>query len=424
MSSRAEYLDAYPELGGEWPFASIDQAIEDIREGRMVVVVDSPDRENEGDLVMAAQHVTPEAINFMATHGRGIICLSLTPERIEELGLEQMARHNEAPLRTAFTVSIEARDGVSTGVSAADRAHTIQVAINPTAEPGDLVQPGHVFPLRARPFGVLERTGQTEASVDLARLAGLQPAGVICEIMNEDGSMARVPDLVGYCARHGLSMITVADLVAHRHRNEKLVERIASAAMPTRFGEFVAHGYRSMIDGQQHVALVMGDVDGAADVLVRVHSECLTGDVFHSLRCDCGEQLESAIAQIAAEGSGVLLYLSQEGRGIGLLNKLRAYELQEQGLDTVDANLALGLPVDSRDYGVGYQILADLGLTSLRVLTNNPKKILGLEGYGLVITEQLPIEAEPTPENEAYLRTKRERMGHTIRHQGLRLDES
>ena len=281
-----------------------------------------------------------------------------------------------------------------------------------------------MFPLRARPFGVLERTGQTEASVDLARLAGLQPAGVICEIMNEDGSMARVPDLVGYCARHGLSMITVADLVAYRRRTEKLVERIASAAMPTRFGEFVAHGYRSMIDGQQHVALVMGDVDGAADVLVRVHSECLTGDVFHSLRCDCGEQLESAIAQIAAEGRGVLLYLSQEGRGIGLLNKLRAYELQEQGLDTVDANLALGLPVDSRDYGVGYQILADLGLTSLRVLTNNPKKILGLEGYGLVITEQLPIEAEPTAENEAYLRTKRERMGHTIRHQGLRLDKT
>jgi 3,4-dihydroxy 2-butanone 4-phosphate synthase/GTP cyclohydrolase II len=424
MSSRAEYLEAYPELGGEWPFAPIEQAIGDIREGRMVVVVDSPDRENEGDLVMAAQHATPEAINFMATHGRGIICLSLTPERIEELGLEQMARHNEAPLRTAFTVSIEAREGVSTGVSAADRAHTVQVAINPAAKPTDLVQPGHVFPLRARPFGVLERTGQTEASVDLARLAGLQPAGVICEIMNDDGTMARVPDLVRYCARHGLTMITVADLVAYRRRTEKLVERIAVAAMPTRYGDFVAYGYRSMIDGQQHVALVMGDVDGQADVLVRVHSECLTGDVFHSLRCDCGEQLERAIAQIAAEGQGVLLYLSQEGRGIGLLNKLRAYELQEQGLDTVDANLALGLPVDSRDYGVGYQILADLGLTSLRVLTNNPKKILGLEGYGLVITEQLPIEAEPNPVNERYLRTKVERMGHTIRHQGLRLDET
>jgi 3,4-dihydroxy 2-butanone 4-phosphate synthase/GTP cyclohydrolase II len=298
------------------------------------------------------------------------------------------------------------------------------VAINPGAKPGDLVQPGHVFPLRARPFGVLERTGQTEASVDLARLAGLQPAGVICEIMNDDGTMARVPDLVGYCARHGLTMITVADLVAYRRRTEKLVERIASAAMPTRYGDFVAHGYRSMIDGQQHVALVMGDVAGAADVLVRVHSECLTGDVFHSLRCDCGEQLEQAICQIASEGRGVLLYLSQEGRGIGLLNKLRAYELQEQGLDTVDANLALGLPVDSRDYGVGYQILADLGLTSLRVLTNNPKKILGLEGYGLVITEQVPIEADPNPVNERYLRTKIERMGHTIRHQGLRLDET
>ena len=423
MTSHAEYLEAYPELQGV-PFAPVEEAIAEIRAGRMVVVVDSPDRENEGDLVMAAQHVTPEAINFMATHARGLICLSLTPERVEELGLEQMTPHNATPFGTAFTVAIEAREGVSTGISAADRAHTIQVAINPESAPGDLTQPGHVFPLRARPFGVLERTGQTEASVDLARLAGLQPAGVICEIMNEDGSMARVPDLVRYCGVHGLKMVTVSDLVAYRRRTERLVERIASAAMPTRYGEFVAHGYRSMIDNQQHVALVMGDVAGAADVLVRVHSECLTGDVFHSLRCDCGDQLERAIAQIAAEGRGVLLYLSQEGRGIGLLNKLRAYELQEQGLDTVDANLALGLPVDSRDYGVGYQILADLGLTSMRVLTNNPKKILGLEGYGLEITEQVPIEAEPNPVNEAYLRTKRERMGHTIRHQGLRLDDA
>jgi 3,4-dihydroxy 2-butanone 4-phosphate synthase/GTP cyclohydrolase II len=422
MTNHAEYLEAYPELEG-MPFATVEEAIAEIRAGRMVVVVDSPDRENEGDLVMAAQHVTPEAINFMATHARGLICLSLTPERVEELGLELMTPHNATPFGTAFTVAIEAREGVSTGISAADRAHTIQVAINPESAPGDLIQPGHVFPLRARPFGVLERTGQTEASVDLARLAGLQPAGVICEIMNEDGSMARLPDLARYCAVHDLKMVTVADLVAYRRRTERLVERIASAAMPTRYGEFVAHGYRSMIDGQQHVALVMGDVTGATDVLVRVHSECLTGDVFHSLRCDCGEQLERAIAQIASEGRGVLLYLSQEGRGIGLLNKLRAYELQEQGLDTVDANLALGLPVDSRDYAVGYQILADLGLTSMRVLTNNPKKILGLEGYGLEITQQVPIEAEPNPVNEGYLRTKRERMGHTIRHQGLRLDD-
>jgi 3,4-dihydroxy 2-butanone 4-phosphate synthase/GTP cyclohydrolase II len=416
------FHDQYPDLE-ESPFANIEEAIADIREGRMVVVVDSPDRENEGDLCMAAQHVTPDSINFMARHGRGLICLALTPERIDELGLEMMARHNQTPFGTAFTVAIEAREGVSTGISAADRAHTIQVAINPDSAPGDLVQPGHVFPLRARPHGVLERLGQTEASVDLARLAGLQPAGVICEVMNEDGTMARVPDLIPYCREHGLKMITVADIVAHRHRTEKLVERIASAWMPTEFGEFVAHGYRSIIDGQQHVALAMGDVDGGEEVLVRVHSECLTGDVFHSMRCDCGEQLQRALAQIAAEGRGVLLYLSQEGRGIGLLNKLRAYELQEQGMDTVDANLALGLPVDSRDYGIGYQILSDLGIRSMRVLTNNPRKIMGLEGYGLRITEQVPIEAAPNPVNERYLRTKSERMGHTIRHQGFRVDE-
>ncbi len=419
MNADTGFKEMYPDLEVS-PFATVQEAIDDIRAGKMVVVVDSPDRENEGDLVMAAQYVTPEAINFMATHARGLICLSLTPERIEELGLDMMTHHNMTPFETAFTVSIEAREGVSTGISAADRAHTIQVAINPDSSRGDLVQPGHVFPLKARPFGVLERTGQTEASVDLARLAGLQPAGVICEVMNLDGTMARVPDLVGYCQQHNLKMITVADIVAHRHRSEPLVERIAAASLPTAFGEFVAYGYRSMIDGQQHVAMVMGDVDGKKDVLVRVHSECLTGDVFHSLRCDCGEQLDRALSQIAAEGSGVLLYLSQEGRGIGLLNKLRAYELQEQGLDTVDANLALGLPVDSRDYGIGYQILADLGLTSLRVMTNNPKKLMGLEGYGLEITEQVPIVAEPNPVNERYLRTKAERMGHTITHQSLR----
>jgi 3,4-dihydroxy 2-butanone 4-phosphate synthase/GTP cyclohydrolase II len=362
-------------------------------------------------------------VNFMAKEARGLICLALEEGRCDELGLYPMTNHNEAPLRTAFTVSVEARNGVSTGISAADRAHTIKVAIDPDAKPGDLVQPGHVFPLRARGYGVLERMGQTEAAVDLARLAGLTPAGVICEIMNDDGTMARVPDLTTYCARHGLKMITVSDLVAYRRRTERLVERIAIADMPTKYGPFSAHGYRSVIDGQQHVALVCGEVDGAKDVLVRVHSECLTGDVFGSFRCDCGEQLDRAMSQIAQEGTGVLLYLAQEGRGIGLLNKLRAYELQEQGYDTVDANVHLGFPVDSRDYSVGYQILADLGLTSIRVLTNNPRKLEGLEGYGLTVTEQLPIEAEPNTFNAEYLRTKRERMGHILHHQGLRLEE-
>jgi 3,4-dihydroxy 2-butanone 4-phosphate synthase / GTP cyclohydrolase II len=415
------YKELYPDLKDS-PFATIDEAIADIRAGGMVVVVDSPDRENEGDLVMAAECVTPEAVNFMARYARGLICLSLTPERCDELGLPMMTQLNRTPYGTAFTVSIEARTGVSTGISAADRAHTIRVAVDPATRPEDLIQPGHVFPLRARPHGVLERTGQTEASVDLARMAGFSGAGVICEVMNDDGHMARVPDLVAYCEQHGLKMVTVADLVAYRHRREKLVERIASAQLPTRYGDFVSHGYRSMIDGQHHVALVMGDVDGASDVLVRVHSECVTGDVFHSLRCDCGDQLERALSQIADEGRGVLLYLAQEGRGIGLLNKLRAYELQEQGMDTVDANVALGLPVDSRDYGMGAQILADLGLSTIRVLTNNPKKIVGLEGYGLTVTEQLPIVAEPNRVNAEYLRTKVERMGHTITHQGRVLD--
>jgi 3,4-dihydroxy 2-butanone 4-phosphate synthase/GTP cyclohydrolase II len=422
MTMDAEFLQAYPDVD-ESAFATVEEAIAEIRAGRMVVVVDSPDRENEGDLTIAADHVSPEAINFMATHARGLICLALEESRCDELGLYPMTNHNEAPLRTAFTVSVEARSGVSTGISAADRSHTIKVAIDPDAKPGDLVQPGHVFPLRARGYGVLERMGQTEAAVDLARLAGLTPAGVICEIMNEDGTMARVPDLATYCARHGLKMITVSDLVAYRRRTERLVERIAIADMPTKYGPFAAHGYRSVIDGQQHVALVCGDVDGAKDVLVRVHSECLTGDVFGSFRCDCGEQLDRAMSQIAQEGTGVLLYLAQEGRGIGLLNKLRAYELQEQGYDTVDANVHLGFPVDSRDYSVGYQILADLGLTSIRVLTNNPRKLEGLEGYALTVTEQLPIEAEPNTFNAEYLRTKRERMGHILHHQGLRLDE-
>jgi 3,4-dihydroxy 2-butanone 4-phosphate synthase/GTP cyclohydrolase II len=405
------------------PFATIEEALEDIRQGKMVVVCDDEDRENEGDLTLAAQFATPEAINFMAKEGRGLICLSLTSERCDELGLDLMAAKNESPFETPFTVSIEAAEGVTTGISAHDRAHTIQVAIDPETRPRDLVQPGHVFPLKSRTGGVLERAGQTEAAVDLARLAGLNPSGVICEVMNDDGTMARVTDLVAYCERHDLKMITVADLIAYRRRHDKLVERVVSTKLPTGFGDFEAVGYRSLIDDKHHVALVKGDVAGESDVLVRVHSECLTGDVFHSLRCDCGEQLESALAMIEREGCGVLLYLAQEGRGIGLLNKLRAYKLQEEGLDTVEANLQLGLPADLRDYGIGAQILADLGLSTIRILTNNPKKIRGLEGYGLSVTAQIPIEHTPNPHNEAYLRAKRERLGHTLHHQGLALDE-
>jgi 3,4-dihydroxy 2-butanone 4-phosphate synthase/GTP cyclohydrolase II len=404
-------------------FATVEEAIEDIRQGKMVVVCDDEDRENEGDLTLAAQFATPEAINFMAKEGRGLICLALTPDRCDELGLDLMAAKNESPFETAFTVSIEAREGVTTGISAHDRAHTIQVAIDPGSRPRDVVQPGHVFPLKAKRGGVLERVGQTEAAVDLARLAGLNPSGVICEIMNDDGTMARVDDLVDYCARHGLKMITVADLVAYRRRHDKLVERVVSTGLPTAFGDFEVVGYRSLVDDKHHVAMVKGDVVDADDVLVRVHSECLTGDVFHSLRCDCGEQLESALAMIEEAGRGVLLYLSQEGRGIGLLNKLRAYKLQEEGFDTVDANLKLGLPADLRDYGIGAQILTDLGLSSIRILTNNPKKIIGLEGYGLSVAGQVPIQPTPNPHNEAYLRAKRDRMGHTLHHQGLPLDE-
>jgi 3,4-dihydroxy 2-butanone 4-phosphate synthase/GTP cyclohydrolase II len=405
------------------PFATVDEALDEIRAGRMVVVCDDEDRENEGDLTLAAQFATPEAINFMAKEGRGLICLALSPERCDELGLDLMAAKNESPYETAFTVTIEARDGVTTGISAADRAHTVQVAIDPESAPRDLVQPGHIFPLKAKPGGVLERTGQTEAAVDLARLAGLNPSGVICEIMNDDGTMARVPDLEGYCERHGLKMITVADLIAYRRKHDRLVERVVDTRLPTGFGEFSAVGYRSLVDNKHHVALVKGEVAGYEDVLVRVHSECLTGDVFHSLRCDCGEQLESALAMIEREGRGVLLYLAQEGRGIGLLNKLKAYNLQDRGLDTVDANLELGLPVDLRDYGIGAQILVDLGLSSIRILTNNPKKIRGLEGYGLSVSAQVPIEHAPNPHNEAYLRAKRDRLGHTLHHQGLALDE-
>jgi 3,4-dihydroxy 2-butanone 4-phosphate synthase / GTP cyclohydrolase II len=381
------------------PFSPVEEAIEDIREGRMVVVCDAEDRENEGDLTMAAQFVTPDAINFMATHGRGLICLALTGERCDELGLDLMAAKNESPFQTAFTVSIEAREGITTGISAHDRARTVQVAIDPGARARDLVQPGHIFPLKARDGGVLARTGQTEAAVDLARLAGLNPSGVICEVMNDDGTMARVPDLERYCAKHGLKMITVADLIAYRRRHDKLIERVVETQLPTRFGDFQVVGYRSLVDDKHHVAMVKGHIEGEEDVLVRVHSECLTGDVFHSLRCDCGEQLEDAMARIEEEGRGVLLYLAQEGRGIGLLNKLRAYKLQENGLDTVDAN------------------------SSIRLLTNNPRKIVGLEGYGLTVTDQVPIEHAPGEHNRGYLRAKKERLGHMLHHQGLALDE-
>ncbi|MEJ7876777.1 MAG: bifunctional 3,4-dihydroxy-2-butanone-4-phosphate synthase/GTP cyclohydrolase II [Solirubrobacterales bacterium] len=404
-------------------FSTVEEALEEIRRGNMIVVCDGEDRENEGDLVLAAQFATPDRINFMAKHARGLICLALTPERCDELGLRLMAAKNEAPLETAFTVSVEAAEGVTTGISAHDRARTVQVAIDPHSKPEDLVQPGHVFPLKAKPGGVLERTGHTEASIDFSRLAGLIPAGVICEIMNEDGTMARVPDLVPYCQEHGLKMVTVADLISYRRQTERLVERVVSTKLPTAFGEFTAVGYRALLDDKHHVAMVKGDVSGKEDVLVRVHSECLTGDVFHSLRCDCGDQLASALAMIEKEERGVLLYLSQEGRGIGLLNKLRAYKLQEEGLDTVDANLKLGLPADLRDYGIGAQILGDLGLTSIRILTNNPKKIIGLEGYGLSVSEQVPIEAEPNPHNQAYLEAKRDKMGHVLHHQGLPFDE-
>jgi 3,4-dihydroxy 2-butanone 4-phosphate synthase/GTP cyclohydrolase II len=404
------------------PFATVEEAIQDIREGKLVVVVDAADRENEGDLTIAAQFATPEAINFMATHGRGLICLCLTEERCDELDLKPMTYNNETPNETAFTIAIEAREGVTTGISAADRAHTIQVAIDPTKGPGDLVQPGHVFPLRASPGGVLQRAGQTEAAVDLARLAGLNPAGVVCEIMNEDGTMARVPDLVPYCERHGIRLVTVEDLIEYRRRTEKLVERRTTVRLPTSYGDFTAVAFHEVLTGKTHVALVRGDVDGAEDVLVRVHSECLTGDVFHSLRCDCGEQLELALQRIAAEERGVLLYMSQEGRGIGLLAKLKAYELQENGLDTVEANIELGFPPDAREYGIGSQILSDLGLSTIRILTNNPRKITGIEGFGLKVVEQVPIEVPPNLENRLYLETKRDKLGHRLHHQEQRFE--
>ncbi len=412
-----------PDTTPETAFATIEEAIEAIREGKFVVVVDAADRENEGDLTIAAQFATPEAINFMATHGRGLICLCLTGDRCDQLQLHPMTARNETPFGTAFTVSVEAREGIATGISVHDRARTIQVAIDPSKGPRDLVRPGHIFPLRARPGGVLQRAGQTEAAVDLARLAGLNPAGVVCEIANEDGSMARVPDLIEYCKRHDLLMVTVADLIEYRRRTEKLVERATTVRMPTAYGEFSAVAFKETFTGKHHVALVKGDVDGRENVLVRVHSECLTGDVFHSLRCDCGEQLEEALRRIGAEERGVLLYMAQEGRGIGLLSKLKAYELQENGMDTVEANLELGFPADAREYGIGSQILADLGLTTIRILTNNPRKISGIEGFGLTVVEQLPIEVEPNAENQRYLETKRSKLGHKLHHQEQRFEE-
>lgn len=397
------------------PFSTIEEAIEEIAAGRMLVVVDDEDRENEGDLVMAAEKVTPEAINFMITHGRGLVCLPLTPSRLSELQIPPMTQHNTSEQGTAFHVSIGAKGRITTGISPSDRCATILAAIDPATTPADLSMPGHVFPLQARPGGVLERAGHTEAAVDLARLAGLTPAGVICEIINPDGTMARRNELEKFASRHGLKMITVADLIRYRRRTERLVERIADVTLPTRFGEFRGIGYRSLTDERTHMALVKGDVSGSDGVLVRVHSECLTGDVFHSLRCDCGAQLEEAMRRIEREGLGVILYIvGHEGRGIGLANKLRAYELQERGADTVEANEALGFPADLRDYGIGAQILVDLGLESIRLLTNNPRKIVGLEGHGLRVVEQVPLQVDACPANYRYLRTKKEKLAHTL----------
>ncbi len=399
-------------------FGTIEQAIEDLRNGRCVIVADDEDRENEGDLVCAAELATPDLINFMTIHGRGLICLTLTPERCDRLGLPQMARDNTEAMGTAFTVSIDAerRFGVTTGISAADRARTIHVAIRPDCEPGHLRRPGHVFPLRARPGGVLQRVGQTEASVDLARLAGLAPAGVICEILNPDGTMARREELAAFAAQHQLTFVTVAQLVAYRLRTERLVHRIAEARLPTVHGTFKIIGYRNDVDQAEHVALVHGEIDGAADVLVRMHSKCLTGDVFHSLRCDCGDQLDAAMRRIAADGRGAIVYLDQEGRGIGLLNKLRAYELQDSGADTVQANQRLGFGPDLRNYGIGAQILRDLGLSTIRLMTNNPRKVVGVDAYGLSIVERVPLESPATDDNRAYLATKRDKLGHLIGH--------
>jgi 3,4-dihydroxy 2-butanone 4-phosphate synthase/GTP cyclohydrolase II len=396
------------------PIATIEEAIQDIRDGKMVILVDDEDRENEGDLTVAAEKTTPEAINFMAKYGRGLICLSLDPEIVERLNLPLMVYDNRSPLKTAFTVSIEARHGVTTGISAHDRARTILTAVADHAHPEDLVQPGHVFPLRARRGGVLFRTGQTEGSVDLVRLAGLKPAGVICEIMNDDGTMARMPDLEKFSEEHGLKIVTVADIIAYRMKNESFVHKAAETALPTPYGEFKAMAFVNDIDDYEHLALVKGEIHPEKEVLVRVHSQCLTGDVFGSYRCDCGDQLARAMEMVQRQGLGVILYMQQEGRGIGLANKLKAYALQDMGKDTVEANEELGFKADLRDYGVGAQILVALGVKKMKLMTNNPKKIIGLEGYGLQVTGRVPIECEPRAENMNYLLTKCQKLGHLL----------
>jgi 3,4-dihydroxy 2-butanone 4-phosphate synthase/GTP cyclohydrolase II len=394
--------------------ATIMEAIEDIKAGEFVIVVDDEGRENEGDIIIAAEKVTPEAINFMAKHARGLICMPLTGERLDELRIPLMARENTSPFDSAFTVSVEARHNVTTGISARDRATTVKVLIDPTTRPDDIVCPGHMFPLRVREGGVLVRAGHTEASVDLARLAGLYPAAVICEVMNDDGTMARLPDLERLATEYGFKIVSVAQLIAYRRRHDTLVKRVAEARLPTVYGEFTSIAYSSVIDPDEHVALVKGEVDGDEPILVRVHSECLTGDVFGSLRCDCGEQIPMAMEAIAREGRGVFLYMRQEGRGIGLHNKIKAYALQDKGMDTVEANEELGFPPDLRDYGIGAQILVDLGVRSMKLLTNNPKKVIGLDGYGLRVVETVPIMPRPIPENIRYLETKREKLGHRI----------
>ena len=394
--------------------ATIPEAIEDIKAGKFVIVVDDEDRENEGDLVMAAEKVDADAINFMAVHGRGLICMPITGERLDELKIPMMTNNNTSNFGTAFTVSVEAKHGTSTGISAADRAQTVQTIIDPKTRPEDLVMPGHMFPLRARDGGVLVRAGQTEATVDLARLAGLYPAGVCCEIMNEDGTMARLPQLEVIAEKFGLKIVSVADLIAYRYRHERLVQRVAEAKLPTPYGEFTVIAYKSQTDPAEHLALVTGDVATDEPILVRVHSQCLTGDVFHSMRCDCGEQIEMAMKKIAGEGRGVVLYMRQEGRGIGIHNKIKAYALQDKGLDTVEANLSLGFEPDLRDYGIGAQILADLGVRNMRLMTNNPKKMSGLESYGLKITETVPLTTQPNQYNRRYLQTKQKKLGHLL----------